>query len=392
MKSDGMNSSNNAIRHLPLNTASLKALLQTWRTEYPHTGVLALLPESEKDNLHILQRCCGDQGIPLAGAIFPALLIGNEFHQEGVLLFRFDEWVPSFLIPEINDGQSLPEEKISQALIPTIEAIDPDAAKPSLYMIFDGLLPNIASILDGLYLQLSDRVSYAGVNAGSETFQPMPCLFDENRVVGNGVLCLLIPAHNVTVLEHGYTAPKHAMSATSTNGNQILSIDWRPAFEVYQEIIKQEYGIALTQENFYHYAVHFPFGIPRANEDLVVRIPVALNEDGSLFCVGEVPENAMLVLLRAPEAGEGDCINHLAAGLQSNNGSMRGRSILTFYCAGRRMHLGEKSRQELTDLLKETGAAHIAGALSLGEIGSTGEWDYPMFHNATLVCTPWGTS
>jgi len=392
MKSDSMNSSNNAIRHLPLNTAPLKALLQTWRAEYPHSGILALLPESEKDNLHLLQSCCGDRGIPLAGAIFPALLIGDEFLQEGVLLFRFDEWVPSFLIPEINDGQSPPEEKISQALIPTIEDEGPDTTKPSLYMIFDGLLPNIASILDGLYLQLSDRVSYAGVNAGSETFQPMPCLFDESRVVGNGVLCLLIPAHNATVLEHGYTAPKHAMSATSTNGNQILSIDWRPAFEVYQEIIKQEYGIALTQENFYHYAVHFPFGIPRANEDLVVRIPVALNEDGSLFCVGEVPENAMLVLLRAPEAGEGDCINHLAAGLQSNNGSMRGRSILTFYCAGRRMHLGEKSLQELTNLLKETGAAHLAGALSLGEIGSTGEWDYPMFHNATLVCTPWGTN
>jgi hypothetical protein len=25
----------------------------------------------------------------------------------------------------------------------------------------------------------------------------------------------------------------------------------------------------------------------------------------------------------------------------------------------------------------------------LGEIGSTSAWGYPMFHNATLVCTPW---
>ncbi|MEN8177658.1 MAG: FIST C-terminal domain-containing protein [Pseudomonadota bacterium] len=392
INSNDMNSSDNAIKHLPLNASSLEALLLTWNAEYPHAGVLALLPERENDNLHILQACCRNQDIPLAGAIFPALLIGNEFHQEGVLLFRFDQWVPSFLIPEINDGQSPAEEKIAQVIIPAIEATTPDAAKQALYLIFDGLLPNIASILEGLYLQLSDRVSYAGVNAGSETFQPMPCLFDTDRVVGGGALCLLVPGQNVTVLEHGYTAPKHVMNATSTDGNQIISIDWRPAFEVYQKIIKQEYGIALTQENFYHYAVHFPFGIPRANEDVVVRIPVVLNEDGSLFCVGEVPENAMLVLLRAPEADEGRCISRLAASLQANNGSLQGRSILTFYCAGRRMHLGESSLQELTNLQQETGAAYLAGALSLGEIGSTGESDYPMFHNATLVCTPWGTT
>jgi len=35
--------------------------------------------------------------------------------------------------------------------------------------------------------------------------------------------------------------------------------------------------------------LHFPFGIIRANHEVLVRIPVALEEDGSLFCVGEVP-------------------------------------------------------------------------------------------------------
>ena len=98
----------------------------------------------------------------------------------------------------------------------------------------------------------------------------------------------------------------------------------------------------------------------------------------------------MLVLLRAPDAGDGQCIKDLTTGLQANNGPMAGRSILTFYCAGRRMHLGEDSRQELSDLIEQSGAAQLAGALSLGEIGTTGDWDYPMFHNATLVCTPWG--
>jgi hypothetical protein len=89
-------------------------------------------------------------------------------------------------------------------------------------------------------------------------------------------------------------------------------IDWRPAFEVHQEIIKAQYDIDLTRDNFYEYAVHFPFGILRAGGDAVVRIPVALADDGALYCVGEIPENAMLVLLQAPEAGANNCIVHLA--------------------------------------------------------------------------------
>ena len=51
------------------------------------------------------------------------------------------------------------------------------------------------------------------------------------------------------------------MGATATEGNRIATLEWRPAFEVYQEIIKAQFGIELTRDNFYQYAVHYPFGI-----------------------------------------------------------------------------------------------------------------------------------
>lgn len=179
------------------------------------------------------------------------------------------------------------------------------------------------------------------------------------------------------------------MSATSTAGNRIAMIDWRPAFAVYQEIIKANYGIELSRANFYQYAVHFPFGILCANGEVVVRIPVAVAEDDSLFCVGEVPENAMLVLLKAPSAGENGCIRRLAGKLHAANGDVKNAPLLTFYCAGRRMHLGEAAASELAELYADSGAATMAGALSLGEIGSTVRRGYPLFHNATLVSMPW---
>jgi hypothetical protein len=260
----------------------------------------------------------------------------------------------------------------------------------TLFLLFDALVPNISTLLDELYLQLANRVHYVGANAGSETFQPMPCLFDNTRILQNGVLLILLQPHLGAMLAHGYNAPPEMISATSTEGNRIQQIDWRPAFEVYQELVRAQSGVEVTRENFYQHAVHFPFGIVRANREVLVRIPVALEEDGSLFCVGEVPANALLTLLEAPKVDSQHTLQTLVQGLTQLNGQLADTELLLFYCAGRRLHLGlETATGELRQLSQLTGATPIAGALSLGEIGSSLQWGYPLFHNATLVASRW---
>jgi hypothetical protein len=211
----------------------------------------------------------------------------------------------------------------------------------------------------------------------------MPCLFDTDRLIENGILALLLHDHDSATLEHGYQAPEQLITATSTEGNRIINIDWRPAFEVYAERVKAQYGMEITPENFYRYAVHFPFGIIRADSEVLVRIPVVLMEDGSLFCVGEIPPNALLTLLDAPQA---DSV-HTTALLAERFSSPPGTSpLLTFYCAGRRLHFGVKPAQdELRVLANRLSDAHLYGALSLGEIGSSQRGGYPLFHNAALI-------
>lgn len=377
------------MRFVDLRSEAIEAALLDWAPVPSRAGIVALVPEAEKDRVPLLQAVAARHGISLVGAIFPALVRGHSFVSSGAWLLCFDTMPGHFLLPAIDVGATPAAEKIVGAVHEQLGGRLAGSAKPTLFMVFDGMLPNIASILDGIYLTLANRVEYAGVNAGSETFQPMPCLFDGAGVIGDGILGILLPPEMVPILEHGFVQPEGSMGATSTEGNRIATIDWRPAFDVYQEIIKEQFGIELTRENFYQYGVHFPFGILRANGDVVVRIPVALQDDGSVFCVGEIPENSMLVLLQAPAAGGNGCIGRLAMNMQSAHGSLVGRQLLAFYCAGRRMHLGDAAGDELRQLEEETGASSLGGALSLGEIGNTARWGYPMFHNATLVCTPW---
>jgi len=380
---------NSAMRKLALEVDAIARTIGEWRAAHPGMGLLALLPEAEAPRLPLLQQVCRELEVPLAGAIFPALLSSQGFCTEGLWLLRLDRMAPAFLIPDIHVDAQEAAGRIASAVEACLASSAPGERQRTLFMVFDGLVGHIASLLDSLYLRLADRVAYAGVNAGSESFQPMPCLFDNHQVIGNGVLGLLLADTEPTVLEHGYPVPERVMTATSTEGNSIHSIDWQPAFDVYQGIIRDEYGIELTRDNFYQYAVHFPVGMLRANNEVAVRIPVALADDGSLVCIGEVPENAVLTLLRAPAANSGECITRLGQRLGGHPHALGGRHLLAFYCAGRRLHLGEGALTELSALQTQTDAASIGGALSLGEIGSTSAWGYPMFHNATLVCTPW---
>ncbi|MDY0011440.1 MAG: FIST N-terminal domain-containing protein [Rhodocyclaceae bacterium] len=365
----------------------LAPLLAQWKAARPSMGVLVLLAEANQSSIPALQKAFRQAGLPMVGAVFPALVTDQGFASTGAWLLCFDEMPPWFLVEDLNGGAESAAGRIAALLPETGGVVAAEASTELLFLIFDGLIPNIASILDGLWVKARNGVRYCGVNAGSETFQPMPCLFDCTRNVGNGVIGLRLPAAARAVVRHGYPVAATVMHATSSEGNRIDRIDYRPAMEVYREVILAEYGVTLTNENFYDYAVHYPFGVV-ALLDVLVRIPVGFSEDGAIFCVGEIPPNSALRLLRAPAAEDRGCVEMLVEAVWTKEEERGVPPLLTFYCAGRRMHFGEAAALELSMLKTRTGAGGVAGALTLGEIDTHSDLGIPRFHNASVVCLP----
>ncbi|MDH5353065.1 MAG: FIST C-terminal domain-containing protein [Gammaproteobacteria bacterium] len=364
-----------------INESEIKSCCQSWIEEFPDMAVMAYVAESDADKVPTVQAVLNGLNVPLAGAIFPALLYEAEFRPAGLLLVCLPAR-PSWHLQADMPVDSEALSTVLESIIDNISTELDETEDSTLFMMFDAMVPNIATVLDELYLMLGDSVHYVGVNAGSETFEPMPCLFDNERVVQNGLLAILLTPNRGAILEHGYQAPEQSIMATATTGNRVVSIDWKPAFEVYSERVREQYNVEITRENFYEHAVHFPFGIVRADNEVLVRIPVMLDEDNALFCVGEIPENSVLTLLNAPQAKSLHTVNQLVEKMSDNSVN------LLFYCAGRRMHLTEAADNELTDFQSKVDERLNAGALSLGEIGSSHKGGYPLFHNATLVVLP----
>ncbi|MBS4096137.1 MAG: FIST C-terminal domain-containing protein [Sulfuricella sp.] len=357
------------------------ALIDEWRGADQAFHVLAFFPEPESAQVAVLQAVCRESGIPLAGAVFPELIDGATTLKHGALLLRVDQAPPPLLIEGVGKGAA------TEQIAGYVEDHLGEDGEAALFCLFDALVPTIATQLDALYLRLADRVRYFGVNAGNERFVSAPCLFDSERFVADALLLQLLPDHPGACLEHGYAVPNRFITATSAQGNRIVQIDWQPALEVYREVMALQYGVTIDRDNFYAHAVHFPFGILRADGEVLVRIPVALDEAGGIVCVGEIPPNSVLALLDA-RAGSGEAAAALAGNLA--DGKMRpGDALLLFYCAGRRMHIGAGMADELRDLMQRSGVEKLVGALSLGEIGESRSGGYPLFHNATLVGVPW---
>lgn len=366
--------------HVSFDGTALLAHLARWKTHSPQGGVLALVPEAERHHVPLLQAAAQQTPLPLCGAIFPALVMPTGFVTTGMWLICFDVMPAHFLVQDLPRTGAPALAKATLAALARMPPVGTDET-PRLFLMFDGMLPNIATMLHDTRLLLQDAVLYAGVNAGSETFSPMPCVFDAHHMVEQGAIGMLLPADTPFALKHGYPVSQKLMAATTTTGNRIDTIDHQPAFTVYQQVVQAEYGVQLTRDNFYDLAVHFPFGLITAI-DVLVRIPVAFTDDGALICVGEVPPNTLLRLLRAPELAQSDCVSALATGLQGASTD----GLLTFYCAGRRMHFGAQATDEILQLHRATGTHQLFGALTLGEIDSMEDLHLPRFHNAAMLC------
>ena len=224
-----------------------------------------------------------------------------------------------------------------------------------------------------------------GVNAGCDSFQPMPCLFDADSVIGNGVLGLLLPEEVSTGLSLQPAQLNELFTVTASVDNRVASINGRPAFDVYRELVARDYGVDLHAGNFYEHAVHFPMAIVRGDRQALYRIPVRLEDDGSITCIGEIPRYSLVSILKAPEPADMGCTGQLAAAMPRASSGQ----LLTFYCAGRSLHFGPQCHHELNRLGQLFQPACHAGALVLGEIGNTNSWGYPLFYNGAIAGISW---
>ena len=109
--------------------------------------MLAFIAEQNIDAVDNLQIEANKVNCTLIGAVFPELIVQGEFIKQGILLFYFKE-MPSHCIAPLSNNIS-ESDKESSTITASLN-IDMDDDEQSLFMIFDSMIPNIASFIDTL--------------------------------------------------------------------------------------------------------------------------------------------------------------------------------------------------------------------------------------------------
>ena len=342
--------------------------------------VVIMLAENHHVDIPLLISKMNRRNIPFIGAIFPGLIYGTDKYDEGALVSLLPCVDKPFLIQGLNDEVCMAAHLEKMALA--------EEGYTAL-VIVDGLSSGIGTFLTGLYNRLGHSVNYFGGGAGSLTLEQSPCVFNSEGFFQDAAIVSFVKLESKLGVRHGWEKIAGPIVATNTKCNTIKELNWQNAFNVYQEVVEKDAGERLTMENFFDIAKGYPFGIIKEGMEDVVRDPISTNEKGALICVGEVPENTVLSILK----GQKKNLIHAAGQATDDCLTMEARAIshcLIVDCISRTIFLEEDFSKELKTVNDKIHSVDPNmtpyGVLTLGEISSYGDGFLEFFNKTIVIC------
>lgn len=317
--------------------------------------------------------------IPLFGGIFPAIIHGAEKIDKGTIVVGLAEKPDIYTIPNLSDP--------GMDFDGFIESVLPDSGDAkTMFVIFDGYSQQVMPMIDSIYNILGSGLNYLGGGAGSINPEALDmentsCLITNNGLLKDSAVLALTKMEAGIGAGHGWHKISGPYKVTESHGNVINSIDLRPAFAVYREIIKEYCGKHITAENFFDIGKYFPFGVNRFESEVIVRDPFSVEGD-NIIVATQIPSESFIDVL----TGDPDSVVEAAG--QSFSQAMenyRGYGDTTTFvidCISRVLFLGDNFNREIEAVTKEN--TQLIGVLSLGEIANSGE-DYMELYNKTCV-------
>ncbi|HBH48736.1 MAG TPA: histidine kinase [Bacteroidales bacterium] len=311
---------------------------------------------------------------PIWGGLFPAIINNNKKYNKGTLIIGFKQEISLHIIKELSSSDAEFEEILQ-------ENIDDAEEYPTMAVIVDGFSRSINKLIESLFLVFGLEYNYIGGGAGSLSMVQKPCIFTNQ---GLKMDCAVIAGLKLKCgvgVQHGWTSIAGPYKVTSAEQNVIKTIDYKPAFEVYKEIVDEHSGKTLTKKNFFDISKAYPFGINKLNAEKVVRDPIA-EENGNLVCVGELPEGSFIDVLHGNKESLIAAAGEAAKRSKTAHQNTKRTFDLFFDCISRVLFLEDDFTEELEAV--RTDKLPLYGALSIGEIANNKK-DYLEFYNKTAV-------
>lgn len=318
---------------------------------------------------------------PVFGGIFPSIIHAATCRRHGTLVIGFSETVEIAVVNRLSDRAGMEPQLLASA-----ELLE---RAQSLIVLFDGLCPNLEAFVESLYAIVGVRAAVVGGGAGYLDLVQRPCLLSNIGVLEDSAVLVALSNVIDRGMAHGWQRLSGPFLVTRSQGNMLDELNYQPAFDVYRTAVEAHSGQRFSDTDFFSIAKTFPLGIEGVDGDFLVRDPIKQVGD-ALICVGEVPQNATVYLLKgevgALIASAGDAARAARAQCQHRGNVANASMALVFDCISRLFFLGAAFDTELAaieSVLAECG--DVTGALTLGEIASSKAGVIELMNKSTVV-------
>jgi len=340
-------------------------------------SVMILMTDDEHFSPELVNPVLQSFSKSIVGGVFSDIIVRCKIKSSGVLLLPlpFDLQSQVFSFDDEQNYLSKMESNYSANL--------PDSG--TVIIFTDAFVTGKNQFIESLYDFFGNAFNFIGGGCGTTSFKSSKNVVHNSGMHTNSAVVGMTDQCFSIGIAHGWNPITKPMKATEVEFNEVISINWEPAFDVYKQEVEEHSGLVFDYNNFAEIAKSYPIGLIKIDGETVIRDPfqvkgktihfLDLIDTGQYFSImhGDVAS-----LLAAASEAKGQCMTTFEG--EEDNGY-----LFCIDCSSRGQFLAGMFAQELKEI---SGDQTLYGALTFGEIANVGD-SFLEIYNKTVIVAKW---
>jgi hypothetical protein len=274
--------------------------------------------------------------------------------------------------PNVSAGQRAAGEQVAEMVEGLV------SEHKLLLLLADGLTGEQHELVRGAYSVIGATVGLAGGCAADDFLyqQTFQFIGDASgvRVLSDSVVAAAIgsDAPIGVGVAHGWRRVGKPMMATRSAEGHVFTLDGEPALDVFAKRVGATRDVAIDTQEFIQFALRHPLGMSRRSGEDIRVIHAANLEDGSIHCLADVPQGALLWMMESDRAGLLSSVDDAYVEAVSALDGAPPMGFLAFDCGVRYLFLEPDGvREEVARFAERAPGVPFAGFYTMGEIART---------------------
>ena len=251
-------------------------------------------------------------------------------------------------------------------------------------VLTDALAGYADVLVDELTLATAGEYQFFGGGAGDNASFERTTVFSNTEVLTDAAVALEILSHKPLGIgvSHGWEPASEPFRVTEADGLTLISLNGLPAVEAFQEHAAAR-GEKLDRAAPISFFLQNILGMDTGT-GYRLRVPLAINADGSVHCAAEVPTGSVVRIMKSSHLSAAEAAERATDAAVAAIGERSLKAALFFDCVATRLRCGEHFATEVASVTKKIGDAALVGCNTHGQIARA-EGQFEGFHNCTAV-------